>query len=528
MADNVIETPTDVFEIKNYLDPIDSSGFTLSSLMFTGTLEAVGLFDNLELSNDLTFSRGVLITSGSGTPERTNTSTGSSVSNEQVGDADLTSFASAAFSGSGATRDATVLTLTFTVTDPSVKSLSFKVAFGSDEYPEYSSSSFVDIAAIWTGTGADANNYALIDGDVATPLAVIDKNISLGNFIDNRNGQLAIEYDGLVNAQTILVPVTMGTNVIKIGIADTGDFALDSGLFIFDITASGSNTGGTFQEIAVASGGSYDASQNDTIFTGTAAEFNQTSIDGFDENDQLLVTGSFFDSNSAKLTVGSLDLRFDTDGDGLVDTTVTLEDPVPNATVVIAAGGEGTSVTLSLLAAATDGADTINGTDGLDFLSGQDGNDVLFGLDGADALSGGAGNDQLSGGMGDDWIDGGTGNDVLTGGAGADVFMFHNATQATGNDRITDFDADDVLVTTARIFDSNSDGIIGFGRNRVLDLVGGGQVTITDSSGNAIRALEFDGTFVDGGVTYYVYSRVKSAAGVDFFAKLSSTEAVAL
>lgn len=528
MADNVIEIADSVSEIGSYLEPTQSNGFTLSNVALTGTLAAVGVFDNLALSDDVTFSRGVLITSGSGTPARSNTSTGSTKDNGLVGNADLSSFASAAFAGSGTTRDATVLTLTFTVTDPSVKSLSFKVAFGSDEYPEFSNSSFVDIGAIWTGTGADAKNYALIDGNVATPLAVINENISLGNFLDNRNGQLAIEYDGLVNAQTILVPVTLGTNVINIGIADTGDFALDSGLFLFDITASGSDTGGTFQEVSVASGQRYDASQNNMIFTGSAAEFDQTSFDGFDESDQLLVTGSFFDASGAKLTVGSLDLRFDTNGDGLVDTTITLEDPVPNATVVIAAGGEGTSVTLSLLTAATEGADTIDGTDGLDFLSGQGGNDVLAGFGGADALSGGAGNDQLLGGAGDDWLDGGSGNDVLTGGTGADVFVFRNATEATGRDRITDFDADDVLVTTARIFDSNDDGIIGFGRNRVLDLVGGGQVSITDSAGKAVRALEFDGTFVDGGVTYYVYSRVDSAVGTDFFPKVSADEASAL
>lgn len=528
MVDNVITTPSSVSEIENYLKPGMTDGFTLSDIALTGTLNAVGVFDSLTLSDGINFSRGVLITSGLGTPARSNTATGFSQSNGLPGNADLSAFASAAFSGSGITRDATVLTLTFTVTDPSINSLSFKVAFGSEEYPEYSSSSFVDIGAIWTGTGAEAKNYALIDGNVATPLAVINENINLGNFINNQNGQLSIQYDGLVNAQTILVPVTMGVNTIYIGVADTGDTILDSGLFIFDITGSGSDTGGTFQQIAVENGKQYDASENNTIFTGTASDFDQTSFNGFDENDQLLITGSFFESSGAKLTVGSLDLRFDTDGDGLVDTTIKLEDPVPNATVVIASGGEGTSVTLALLAATTDGADSIDGTDGLDFLSGQGGNDVLGGLGGADALSGGAGNDQLLGGSGDDWLDGGTGNDVLTGGEGADVFVFHNATEATGRDRITDFGADDVLVTTARIFDSNEDGVIDFGRNRVLDLVGGGQVTISDSAGKAVRALEFDGSFVDGGVTYYVYSRVNSTTGTDFFAKVSATEVVAL
>ena len=117
--------------------------------------------------------------------------------------------------------------MTFEITDPNVKSLSFNVAFGSDEFPEYSSSSYVDVAGVWTGIVADAKNYALVNGDPTTPLTVINDNLSLGNFIDNRGSDLSIEYDGPINKQTIIVPIEMGVNVIRVGVADTGYTALE-------------------------------------------------------------------------------------------------------------------------------------------------------------------------------------------------------------------------------------------------------------------------------------------------------------
>ncbi|PAX07227.1 choice-of-anchor L domain-containing protein [Sphingomonas lenta] len=513
MAEDVITAPTNVNEIKDYLTPA-GSGFQLTSLELTGTLGAVGLFDSLALSSELTLTRGVLISSGSGNPERSNTASGRTTNNGLGGDGDLTAFAQAAFSGSGVTLDATVLTLTFTVTDPSVKSLSFDITFGSEEYPEFSSSDFVDIGAVWTGTGGDARNYALINGDVTTPLSVIDKNEELGNFINNADGALAIQYDGVVASQTILVPVTLGVNVIKIGVADTGDRSLDSGLFISNIRPSGSDVGGTFQEVEVTSGGTYDASESNFIFEGTASDLNNAVIQFFDELDQIFVEDSFFSELDVNLELGSLRLQLDTDGDGDFDTEITLADPAPNSTVKIASTSAGTSVTLELLAPATDGADAITGTEGLDYITGGLGADTLTGLGGSDALSGGAGGDALRGGAGRDYLDGGAGDDQLSGGADADVFFFDATAGSTGKDRITDFDMNDVLVTNVRIFDSNKDGVITFGANKLLDLAGGGTIGITDQGNKAVRALEYDGSYVADGVTYYVYSRLGSSAGL--------------
>ncbi len=502
------------------------TGFSLTSLGLQGTLGAISVFDSVTLSPDISFGRGVLLTSGDNNPNDSNTSTGFGLDLGLPGNSDLTAFAKAAFAGTDATYDANVLTLTFDITDPNIKSLSFSLVFGSEEYPEFVDS-FVDLAAVWTGTGADARNYALVNGNPEAPLSVTSTNLSLGNFIDNGSGILATEYDGVINKQTIIVPVTQGENVIRIGIADTNDHVLDSGLFVFDITASGSDVGGTFQTIDVSEGGSYDASEGNFLFVGPPSSFNAVHFTNFTDLDQIFINGFFFSDLNALLGVGSLDLKLDTDNDGTIDTTITLDDPVSNVTVNIGSTADGTSITLTSLMPATDGDDTIEGTGGLDYIGGGLGNDTLFGVGGSDALSGGKGNDKLYGGDGTDWLTGGQGNDTLKGGAGADIFSF-DASDGKGNDKILDFSSEDVLVTTSKIFDSNNDGIITFGGNRVLDLAGGNRVAITGEAGNSIRALEYDGLYHDeaSGQDFYVYSLVGSSAGLHTLSSLGDTSVI--
>jgi hypothetical protein len=388
-------------------------GVTLTEATLTGVASAVGVFDSLVLSQNVQFGPGILLTSGKGSPERVNNSSSQTTVNFVPGDADLTNFAQAAFSGSGSTIDATVLTLTFFVTDPNVKSIKFDVAFGSEEYPEFADSTFVDIAAIWTGTGMTAVNYALVNGDPTTPLATITKNVSLGNFFDNAGGGLAIQYDGLILNQTIQVPVTLGLNIIKIGVADTGDSALDSGLFITGISTSGASGGGTLQNVDVTiPGGKYSGANNNFIFKGNAQNLNNSVIEFFDDLDQIFVDGAVFNDFGVNLDFGSLILNIDTNQDGISDTKITLEDPIPNATVKISQENGGTGITLVKLAEATNGDDSFTGDDGLQYLSGGNGNDNLSGLGGSDVLVGDAGNDVLTGGAGNDEIQGGTGTDT--------------------------------------------------------------------------------------------------------------------
>jgi len=130
-------------------------------------------------------------------------------------------------------------------------------------------------------------------------------------------------------------------------------------------------------------------------------------------------------------------------------------------------------------------------------------------------LAGLAGDDELIGNDGADILIGGAGNDKLRGGAAADLFVF-KASDGIGKDRIFDFSSEDVLLTDVKIFDSNQDDIISFGRNKALDLAGGTIVTMTSDTGASIRALEYDGIYHDDATNrdYFVYSLQGSSAGL--------------
>lgn len=76
-----------------------------------------------------------------------------------------------------------------------------------------------------------------------------------------------------------------------------------------------------------------------------------------------------------------------------------------------------------------------------------------------------------------------------------------------GDDRITNFGTEDLLVTTTALDDADGDGRIDFGGNRLLDFAEGGSARINNG---AVRSLEFDGSVTRDGVEYFVYSRVGS------------------
>ena len=118
------------------------------------------------------------------------------------------------------------------MTAPNIKSISFDLVFGSDEYPEFSNTSFVDIAGVFV----NGLNRAFFGNSSSRPLSILDDN--LGYFQDNGGGGLAIEYDGISHKLTIHAPVHLGINTIKIAIADTGDQIYNSGLYISNIQGS--------------------------------------------------------------------------------------------------------------------------------------------------------------------------------------------------------------------------------------------------------------------------------------------------
>ena len=182
----------------------------------------------------------MLLTSGDGAPGANNSTGGYTGRFESTTGPDtlrpaLQAVVNAAFSGAGEITDYSALSFQVRVSDPSIKGIRFNVVYASEEFPEYTNSEYVDVAAVFV----NGVNHALYNGSAATPLSVVGANEAAGNVRDNAgNAVAAMEYDGLYNLLSVVAPVTQGLNTISIGVADTGDQILDSGLFISGIQAT--------------------------------------------------------------------------------------------------------------------------------------------------------------------------------------------------------------------------------------------------------------------------------------------------
>ncbi|MFN7678357.1 MAG: choice-of-anchor L domain-containing protein, partial [Cyanobacteriota bacterium] len=243
---------------------------------------AVSQYDT-SVGSPLGISAGLLLTSGIA-PGTSNTSTWYGSDNSGTtgfanGDADIDAVVNTVFQTMS--YDATTLSFAFTVSDPTKTSVSFDLVFGSDEYPEWVDA-FVDCGIVIV----DGVNYALFNNDPLHPLSVISPNLSAGYFQDNAGNVLPIEYDGVSGRLRIVAPLKAGqtTHTLKIGIADTGDHILDSGLFIANLSAgtdpgSGvvSNPGGGTEGNDSCTGSAKDEyfdlkGGDDTVYAGAGSD----------------------------------------------------------------------------------------------------------------------------------------------------------------------------------------------------------------------------------------------------------------
>ncbi|MBP8271166.1 MAG: cadherin-like domain-containing protein, partial [Sphaerotilus sp.] len=197
------------------------------SIQLSAADGAVNFYDG-SLS-PLGIGAGLLLTSGT-TPGTSNTVGYFGADNSLNGDPLLDAVVNTVFQTQS--FDATMLSFSFNVTDPAATSISFDLLFGSDEYPEWVDQ-FVDVAVVMV----NGVNVALFNHDATHPLSVVSPNLAAGYFIDNGDGHLPIEYDGISSLLKIVAPVHAGTNTITIGIADTGDHIYDSGIFIANMVA---------------------------------------------------------------------------------------------------------------------------------------------------------------------------------------------------------------------------------------------------------------------------------------------------
>lgn len=134
---------------------------------------------------------------------------------------------------------------------PSGDTISFNYVFGSDEYPEFSPSTFNDAFGffLWGpgitgpfalgGYPAGGANLAIIPG-TTTPVTINNLGPGAGQFpqfyVDNQNGAAygtAIQYDGTTVTLSANASVQCGqTYHIKLAISNVGDQAYDSGVFL--------------------------------------------------------------------------------------------------------------------------------------------------------------------------------------------------------------------------------------------------------------------------------------------------------
>lgn len=374
---SIVNSPADL------LNQISSNTYGLSffgDVNYIGAEGAVSFFDTINFGPSVYMnSPGILLTSGTAAPPLKNTSSNYSVYNNTPGDAMFDAIAQAAFPGAGNTRDASILEFSFKVTNPTIKSVSFDIIFGSDEYPEWVDSTFVDIASI----SVNGVNYALFDGDPLKPLSIVGNNISSGSLFSNTSDSdetppYNIEYDGISPRITISVPVKMdGSYDVRIGVADTGDSAYDSGIFVSNFKSNYSSAvegalveitnpdpstgiympaspttatkfiGGSGNNIFTGStaADTYDISSGNTDkIQGTPQQLNGDTIIGFTTSDTLLLQNAFFNSNQMKVTWGSAILDIDTDNDGLYDTNIKLDGTYNHGSFYTVNTGVGTEI----------------------------------------------------------------------------------------------------------------------------------------------------------------------------------------
>jgi hypothetical protein len=258
---------------------VQSGSIVLRHGSIDGEPSTISFYDGA-IAN-LNIGAGLLLTTGDPTPPATNNDTGYG---EDAGsgavdetDAQLQATVHAAFSGAGDVEDVTYLQFNILNNDPNANGLRFEVVFASDEYPEFTNSSFVDVAAVYV----NGTNYALFGGDALKPLSVVQANVDGGNFRVNEGGAIPIEYDGVSVKLQITAPLVQGTNTVKIAIADTGDSIYDSGLFVSGLQAVNYQGYGLSQQVSVPSSGTVtDSAANQTYVGDTGSNVVQFTSAG--------------------------------------------------------------------------------------------------------------------------------------------------------------------------------------------------------------------------------------------------------
>lgn len=240
-------TPVDLVE-----DVLVGSGILVSGVSYTGHPDAIGSFNGA--ATNLGLNSGILLTTGtvkdeSGGlldspkgPHGPNDSGSAGKDNGEPGYGPLTTLA-----GSD-TYNAAILEFDFIPQSDTVK---FRYVFGSEEYPEFVDGGFNDAFAFFIsgpGFGGDYNMAKIPGGGGIVSIDNVNNGSTNSGpcqncsyYVNNGTGSTSpemdsdyyIQYDGFTKVLTAWAEVQCGeTYHLKIAIADAGDGAYDSGIFL--------------------------------------------------------------------------------------------------------------------------------------------------------------------------------------------------------------------------------------------------------------------------------------------------------
>jgi hypothetical protein len=471
------------------------------------------------------FEDGLILSSGNiADVVGPNDTDGQTTSYGALSDADL----NALLAATGHTSfDACSLTFDFTA-PAGGGAVSFDYVFSSEEYNEYTHTSFNDVFGFFIrptplpGDPAPAEgsgNCAIVPGTADTPVAIdtinagnpdanpptdpVNPHLYRNNDIDNvaHENLINTEMDGLTVVLTCFAEVTPGQSYrVKLAIADAGDTALDSNVFI-----RGASFGSTKKTVPLNPGNGGDVDSGEGGLQEATVHVPGSCVPGGGGELSLEVVNMATEDLPEAPAAGAqlLPLAFEVLADpplactGGSYATVQFEfsealvagaDPTQFQLVVYSpaldqwvpipacapsgavpagtlrcvafvqppAGGEpgvielhSTAFSLFALANAggtppapqpvTCGGKTPTLT-GSGSIQGTNKADVILGSGGNDVITGANGDDVICAGGGDDKIAGGNGNDTTFGEAGADQFLGDN-----GDDVAHGGDGDDVL-----------------------------------------------------------------------------------
>ncbi|MFT4600749.1 MAG: gliding motility-associated-like protein [Arenicella sp.] len=246
LSTSTAQTPTQLVE-----SVLVGNGVAVSNVSYTGHAEAIGSFNgsstNLGLNSGIVLTTGTVLNSGgilggAQGPHGPNDESSAGVDNNEPGYAALTALAGAD------TYNAAILEFDFI---PQADTVSFRYVFGSEEYPEYVDGGFNDAFAFFIsgpGFGGTYNMATIPGGGGVVSIDNINNgpanagpcqncahyvNNGTGNSAPNNGSEFYIQYDGFTQVMEAIAEVQCGeTYHLVISIADAGDGAYDSGIFL--------------------------------------------------------------------------------------------------------------------------------------------------------------------------------------------------------------------------------------------------------------------------------------------------------